>query len=237
MTTYVYKSTIRDYTGVYNSVEIDSATGASYSTDQVALNAFVPTYLDRYVNGVLSNTDLIRPNPLSISQQQIANNRALALRSGIAYEALNIEGGTGIVGVAATFTTLTPADSVASTGFLQLSSSGVHGLTTGATHAGKYVYVTWSGGTGVSGLYAIKSVDSTLIITLNTTSTGFAGMGTAVVTVVGTAVTMWSATVPAGILGADGEIQIDSLWSHTSSANNKTITVKLGATKIGRAHV
>jgi len=119
------------------------------------------------------------------------------------------------------------------THFLQLSSAGLHGLTTGASLAGKKIYVTWSGGTGVSGLFAIKTVDDANIITLDTPSEGFAGMGTVVVSVVGTPVPMYTSTILAGTLGANGELHLDSLWSHTSSANAKTIDVAFGSTSFG----
>lgn len=233
MTTYVYKNTVPGIElATYDGIEIGPA-GVSYTTDNVTLNKYVQGYLDRYVDGVLSNSDVVRPDPTPITAQEKADHLAQHLAIGSPSELVGLESAIGIVGVAATFTTLTPANSVASTGFLQLSSAGVHGLTTGATHAGKYLYVTWTGGTGVSGLYAIKSVDSTTIITLDTTSTGFAGMGTPVVTVVGTAVPLVTSTIAAGTMTATSELIINSIWSHTSSANNKTIGVSFGGTTFG----
>lgn len=232
MTTYVYKNVIPNYTKTYAGTEV-GPDGVSYSSDNVVLNAFVPTDLERYVDGVLAVTNLVRPDSSPITNQEIVEERARLLASGAVYENFSTETAVSVVGVAATFTTLTAADSVATTGFLQLSSVGVHGLTTGAGLAGKKIYVTWSGGTGVSGLYAIKTVDDANIITLDTTSTGFAGMGTAVVSLVTERVPLYTATIPAGALGATGELIMDSLWSHTSSANAKTLNIELGGTSFG----
>lgn len=234
MTTYLYKNVIPNYTKTYGVTEIGPA-GVEYTEDNVALNVFVPSDLERYVDGVLSVTNLVRTDASPITNQEIAEERARLLASGAVYENFSTETAVSIVGVAATFTTLTAADSVATTGFLQLSSAGAHGLTTGAGLAGKKLYVTWSGegATGVTGLYAIKTVDDANIITLNTTSTGFADMGTAVVSLVTERVPLYTATIPAGALGATGELIMDSLWSHTSSANAKTLNIELGGTSFG----
>lgn len=232
MTTYAYKNVIPNYTKTYGVIEIGPA-GVSYSEDSIALNAYVPTYLERYVDGVLSINDIVRPDSTPITNQEIIEERARLLAAGAIYENFSTETAVSIVGVAATFTTLTPADSVASTGFLQLSSAGLHGLTNGAGLAGKKLYVTWSGGTGVTGLYSIKTVDSTLIITLDTPSTGFAAMGTAVVSLVTERIPLYTAAIPAGALGARGELIMDSVWSHTSSANAKTLNIELGGTSFG----
>lgn len=35
-------------------------------------------------------------------------------------------------------------------------------------------------------------------------------------------------TVPAGVMGVDGQLRITTLWSHTSSANTKTLRVRFG---------
>lgn len=232
MTTYTYRNVIPGYTKTYDGITITPA-GVAYPVDNKTLNKYVPSHIERYVDGVISTANIVKDLPAPHTNQQIADEQALLIKAGAKYQLFDVDTAIGTVGVAATFTTLTPADSVASTGFLQLSSSGVHGLTTGATHAGKWLYVAWSAGTGVSGLYAIKSVDSTLIITLDTPSTGFAGMGTAVVTKVGSAVPLYTTTVYANTLGTNGELNIESLWSHTSSANNKTISVDFGGTNFG----
>lgn len=68
-----------------------------------------------------------------------------------------------IVCVAATFTSITYANNG---GKVQLVSSGVHGLTTSPA-VGASVYVSWAGGTGVSGLYLVLSVDDAYKITID----------------------------------------------------------------------
>lgn len=42
--------------------------------------------------------------------------------------------------------------------------------------------------------------------------------------------TLASVTIPAGSIGANGQIEVITLWSTTNSANTKTLRVKLGAT-------
>lgn len=232
MATYLYKNVISNSTQVYGAVTVPPE-GISYTSDQVNLNAFVPGYLERYVDGVSSSSNVVRPDSTPITAQETADHLAQHLAAGSPYELVGQETAIGIVGVAATFTTLTAADSVATPGKLQISSAGVHGLTTGATHAGKYIYVTWSGGTGISGLYPILTVDSTLIITLDTTSTGFAGMGTAVVSKVTVKIPLVTTVIAAGTMTATSELIVNSLWSHTSSANSKTISVDYGGTTFG----
>ena len=40
--------------------------------------------------------------------------------------------------------------------------------------------------------------------------------------------TLATVTLPAGAMGANGELEIRSLWTFTNSANNKTLRVRLG---------
>jgi hypothetical protein len=42
--------------------------------------------------------------------------------------------------------------------------------------------------------------------------------------------TLGTITVPAKSMGPNGRVRITTLWSHTSSANNKTLKVKFGST-------
>ena len=138
MTTYAYKNVIPNYTKTYSGIEVGPA-GVSYTEDNVTLNAFVPSDLERYVDGVLSTANIVKPDNTPITNQEIANQRAQLLAAGGMYEKFTSDTAITIIGVAATFTTLTAADSATATGFLQLSSAGLHGLTTGAGHAGKYI--------------------------------------------------------------------------------------------------
>jgi hypothetical protein len=61
-----------------------------------------------------------------------------------------------LVQPAATFTTLTYADDAGNT---KLVSAGVHGLTN-AVAQGASLYVTWTGGTGVTGFYEVLDADT-----------------------------------------------------------------------------
>jgi hypothetical protein len=42
--------------------------------------------------------------------------------------------------------------------------------------------------------------------------------------------TLATVTIPGGLMGANGILRVTTLWTMTNSANNKTITVKLGGT-------
>lgn len=44
-----------------------------------------------------------------------------------------------------------------------------------------------------------------------------------------TETTLATITLPAGSMGANGQVVIETLWSYTNSANNKTLKAKLGA--------
>ena len=130
------------------------------------------------------------------------------------------------IAVAATFTAATYANNA---GNVQLSSTGAHGLT--ATPAvGANVYIAWAGGTGVSGFYKVVSVDSATTFTVQLPDV--AGLGTPTVTPVATDVVMASIPIPAGILSANGSLDCQVFFDGTPSANGKTTSWYVGATKI-----
>lgn len=131
---------------------------------------------------------------------------------------------SSIIEPAATFATLSYANNG---GKVQISSAGVHGLTTSPA-AGKQVYVSWAGGTGVNGLYTILSVDSTTAITINLTYV--LGLGTPTVAILNTEVTLASITLPP--LKADSQVEIRATYSITSSTSARTIYARLNTTQI-----
>jgi hypothetical protein len=47
-----------------------------------------------------------------------------------------------------------------------------------------------------------------------------------------TATTLATVTIPAGQIGANGQVLVEVLWSYTNSANNKTLTVRFGGQSI-----
>jgi hypothetical protein len=69
---------------------------------------------------------------------------------------LENKGPIGLVEPAGTFTTLTYNNNA---GKVRLNSAGAHGLTA-AVAVGENVYVTWTGGTGVTGLYPVTALDT-----------------------------------------------------------------------------
>ncbi len=130
------------------------------------------------------------------------------------------------IAVAATFTAATYADNG---GNVQLASSGAHGLT--ATPAmGADVYIAWTGGTGVPGFYKVLSVDSATAFTIQLAYA--TGIGTPTVTPVATDVVMASIPIPAGSLSANGSLDCEVFFDGTPSANGKTTSWYVGATKI-----
>ena len=131
------------------------------------------------------------------------------------------------VAAAATFTSLSYANNG---GKVQLSSAGVHGLTTSPA-VGNRVYVSWSGGTGVSGFYNILTVDTTLAITIDLTYA--VGLGTPTVALAGTAATLTeTVTVPANAMGLDRSIIMYVRALLTASTNNKTVSTVFGSSAI-----
>ena len=130
------------------------------------------------------------------------------------------------VAVAATFTAATYANNA---GNVQLSSTGAHGLT--ATPAvGANVYVAWSGGTGVSGFYKVLSIDSATAFTVQLPYA--TGLGTPTVTPIATDVVMASIPIPTGAMSANGSLDCEVFFDGTSSANGKTTSWYVGATRI-----
>ena len=130
------------------------------------------------------------------------------------------------VAVATTFTAATVANNA---GNVQLSSAGAHGLT--ATPAiGAEVYVAWTGGTGVSGFCKVLSVDSATAFTIQLPYA--TGLGTPTVTPVATDVVMASIQIPAGSVSANGSLECDVFFDGTASANGKTTSWYVGATRI-----
>lgn len=126
-----------------------------------------------------------------------------------------------VICAAATFTGVTYANNA---GKVQLTSAGVHGLTTSPA-VGANVYVSWSGGTGVSGLYAVLSVDDTVKFTINLPYV--AGLGTPTVAVANTEIVLASFAIPA----LTSSSKIRTMWGVvvTPSVNNKNIYAKLNS--------
>jgi hypothetical protein len=130
------------------------------------------------------------------------------------------------VAVASTFTSATYANNA---GNVQLSSSGVHGLTVSPA-VGADVYVAWTGGTGVSGFCKVLSVDSATAFTIQLAYA--AGLGTPTVMPVATDVVMASIPIPAGSVSANGSLECQVYFDGTPSANGKTTSWYVGATRI-----
>ena len=129
-----------------------------------------------------------------------------------------------IVAPASTFITLTNSDDGGQT---KLTGAGVHGLTN-AGSAGKFVYVTWTGGTAVSGFYeVVECEDATDELTIDIAYD--AGLGTAVVSKVNTDIVLASQVIPAGSVVPGMGIEWDALISCTGSSNNKTVKANWGS--------
>lgn len=129
-----------------------------------------------------------------------------------------------VVAPASTFITLVNADD--GSGNTTLSGAGVHGLTN-ANSQGKYVYITWTSGTAVSGFYEVLECEGASDEL--TVSTPYdAGMGTAVVSKVNTDIVLASQVIPAYTINVGMALQLDILINCTASTNNKTVKANLG---------
>lgn len=133
-----------------------------------------------------------------------------------------------IIFPAATFVTLTQADN--GSGKTRLASAGVHGLTTGATHAGVNVYVTWSGGTGVTGMYSILTISDTTHIDIDLAYSPV--LGTAVVTVLGATnyANVITTVIPANSMGLNGSIDHDYTIVCGGTAGTREVRTIFGTT-------
>jgi hypothetical protein len=127
-----------------------------------------------------------------------------------------------IAAAASTFTSLTYEADGAN---VRLVSAGVHGI--GAGSVGHSVYVTWAGGTGVNGFYAIVDQSVTTKLTINLPHV--AGLGTPTVSLVNSDITIVTQTIPARTMNPGMTMELDILVSCTGSANNKTVKANLGS--------
>ncbi len=193
---------------------------------QLQLARDTDTVLDAYTGPVAElvvSTNDFRPR---VQDGSTAGGKKLAFLSDVpgAGPATQFQSGTpvSVLGVAATFTSVTAAANGAST---QLSSAGAHGLT--STNAvGQGVMVTWSGGTGVDRLYKVLSIDSTTALTIDLAYV--AGLGTpSVVLVGGAAVALASITIPANSMGANGALECFVLYTCNSGAGTVSSEFKI----------
>ena len=134
-----------------------------------------------------------------------------------------------VICVASTFTSLSYANNG---GKVQITSAGVHGLTTSPA-VGANVYVSWSGGTGTSGLYKVLSVDSTTAITIDLVY--IAGLGTPSVARINTYFAVNSINLPA--LTRTSKIRCEFNSDITGSANNKVISFFLNNSEAVSANI
>ena len=134
-----------------------------------------------------------------------------------------------LVQPAATFITLTYETNA---GLVRLVSAGAHGLTA-AVAVGASVYVTWAGGTGVNGFYAVTALDADTTGVKITINLPFvSGLGTPTVAVANTVVTLASVTVPGWSMGVGGGMEVDALFSMTNSAAAKNLGMSYGGSAI-----
>jgi hypothetical protein len=97
------------------------------------------------------------------------------------------KGPIGLVEPAGTFLTLTYDNNA---GKVRLNSAGAHGLTT-AVAVGENVYVTWTGGTGVTGLYPVTALDTDTTGTAVTIDLAYRS-ATATITIAAPGVVTWT---------------------------------------------
>jgi hypothetical protein len=130
-----------------------------------------------------------------------------------------------LVEVASTFIDPAVGDDNGNT---SLVSDGSHGLTA-AIAVGSSVYVTWTGGTAVTGFYKIISIDVDVTGSAITINLPYVlGLGDPVVAVADTEITIASVTVPGWAMGTGGEFSVEALFNMTSNATAKTLGMTYG---------
>lgn len=136
-----------------------------------------------------------------------------------------------LVEPAATFTNATPSSAAAGADTL-LTSAGVHGLTS-AVSVGSSIYI--SAGTGWTvGFHTITAIAvDTTGVTIQIDTPYSASFGTPTIALANTEVTFATIAIPP--LGINSYIETDWSTSWTSSANNKFIRLKYGATTFFQA--
>jgi hypothetical protein len=130
--------------------------------------------------------------------------------------------GLSIAAAASTFTSLTYEADGAN---VRLVSAGVHGIAAGSV--GHFVYVTWAGGTGVTGFYKILDRATTTKLTIELAHVS--GLGTPTVSLVNSDITLATQIIPSGTMNVGMSLELDMLFSCTGSANNKTVKANLGS--------
>ena len=131
--------------------------------------------------------------------------------------------GIEVTQAAATFTTLTATSSNSGT-TTRLTSSGVHGLT--AASNGRYVYVSASAGI-TAGLYAMTYV-STVAIDI---ASPYVALTTPVVKKVTELMTIYSVTIPAGMMGIYGMVEVEAFVECSATATAKTVRLLFDGTQ------
>jgi hypothetical protein len=95
MPTYSYKSNAPAVADVIEGILFSSGVLVNYGTDQLNLNKYVPTRLDRYVDGVLSNTDLVTPASVT-NQERYESQSEVGLSAAEVFTVKNLTAGIGI---------------------------------------------------------------------------------------------------------------------------------------------
>jgi hypothetical protein len=121
MPTYSYKSNAPAVADVIEGILFSSGVLVNYSTDQLNLNKYVPTRLDRFVDGVLSNTDLVIP--ANVTNQERYESQS---ETGLRYlgQGLDIAGSRTVTGTTvetSVYQLLVPANSMSAVGSLRIT--------------------------------------------------------------------------------------------------------------------
>jgi hypothetical protein len=140
----------------------------------------------------------------------------------------------GLVEVANTFVDLAYGDNL---GNAKIISSGAHGLTSSVA-VGASIYIAWSLGAGINGLYKVLSLDEDTIGTAITIDLPYVGgLGDPIVAVANTEVILKSVNIPGWSMGVGGTTEIDAIFSFTSDATEKIIEMAYGGQTVLYADV
>lgn len=224
MSTYTYRNNNEGYIDTIEGITFHPGEGIDYTTDQYALNKYLPHRLDRYIDGVLSNDNAIIPEQRKLAQE-------IARYSGFNTPETLAKGAIPIA---------IPAGDGAAVGLKFTNTSGAFSLTTTVfptTYSNIYLYMPIGAFDGTNpttaGLYyATMSSSSVGQLYLATYTSGIPSIPVTLVKPVttlnkwlsqtlNTDITLATVTVPANKMGLNGELRTKSLFTLKTSAYAK----------------
>lgn len=207
------------------TVKVDPVTGGiELSSGGVPIPIVGPSYLFANLPAASSNAG----NTVRVTDVGMSGAGSLWISDGSVWRPLN---GQIVLAHSAVPVGTIPSSVTSGTynqpGTTALTITAVgHGLT--VANNGKYMHVVFTSGAAPSGYYPFSYVDAnTFVLTMPAAATTSGN-----VTLEGANADRTLATIPipAGCMGADGRIEVETCWSYQTSGNTKTFAQKFGGT-------